>query len=108
MDIKAFLTNRLMCPLWSCYIIAAFAKQRLMFGKTTGAFVCVASLQLVYIFRRLWSDHCSPDSLDNQNDRAGFYRLWGVMVFLPTLYITPITLSAQVNRKRFDFKFFKF
>lgn len=25
----------------------------------------------------------------------GFYRIWGVLVFLPALYVTPVTLIAQ-------------
>ncbi|KAI6190684.1 7-dehydrocholesterol reductase [Aphelenchoides bicaudatus] len=97
MDVKAFLTNRVMCPIWACYLISAFARQRFLFDKTTPAFLCTALLHFLYLFRRVWSDNCSPDTLDNQNDRAGFYRLWGVLVFLPTLYLTPVTLSCQTD-----------
>ncbi|KAI6189128.1 7-dehydrocholesterol reductase [Aphelenchoides besseyi] len=97
MDVKAFLTNRIMCSLWASYLIAAFAKQRILFEQTTPGFVVVATLQFFYIARRLFLDPCSPDSLDNQNDKAGFYRLWGVLVLLSTLYLTPITLISQTD-----------
>lgn len=97
MDVKAFITNRVMCSIWACFLISAFACQRFRFFLTTEGFLCTALLQFIYIFRRLWSDNCSPNTLDNQIDRAGFYRLWGVLVFLPTLYLTPITLQATVS-----------
>lgn len=58
----------------------------------TDGFATVALLQLLYVWRRLWFEHTT----EGDCDRAGFYRLWGVLVFLPTLYLTPVTLLAKV------------
>uniref|UniRef100_A0A915EBK7 7-dehydrocholesterol reductase n=1 Tax=Ditylenchus dipsaci TaxID=166011 RepID=A0A915EBK7_9BILA len=66
------------------------------FEKCSDCLIICSLLQLVYIARRQWFEYLSTN-LDNQNDRMGFYRVWGVVVFLPTLYITPITIMAQAN-----------
>ncbi|KAI6207293.1 7-dehydrocholesterol reductase [Aphelenchoides fujianensis] len=95
MCVKGFVTNRMMCSFWATYLVAAFAKQRFLFDRTSGGFLVVAGLQFVYLCRRLFLDPCSPDSCDNQSDRAGFYRLWGVLVLLPTVYLTPTDSSPS-------------
>jgi hypothetical protein len=53
-------------------------------------------LQMIYILRRQWFEYID-ESLDNHGDKCGFYRLWIVMVLLPTIYATPITILAKVK-----------
>ncbi|CAD5226357.1 unnamed protein product [Bursaphelenchus okinawaensis] len=98
MDLKAFLTNRVLGALYCCYLFSALAKQRITVGVLTPGLICCASLQLIYWLRRSWNDPCRPSSLDNQTNKAGFCRIWGALVFLPTLYLTPVTLMAQTSK----------
>uniref|UniRef100_A0A1I7RX35 7-dehydrocholesterol reductase n=1 Tax=Bursaphelenchus xylophilus TaxID=6326 RepID=A0A1I7RX35_BURXY len=98
MDLKAFLTNRVLAALYCCYLFSALAKQRIAVGTITPGLVCTVSLQMIYWLRRTWNDPCRPSSLDNQTDKAGFCRIWGALVFLPTLYLTPVTLLAQTAK----------
>lgn len=98
MDLKSFLTTRVLGSLYCCFLFSALARQRLVLGQSTPALLCCAGLQLVYWLRRAWLDPCQPSSLDNQQDRAGFCRIWGALVLLPALYVTPIALLAHSAR----------
>ncbi|KAI1719772.1 ergosterol biosynthesis ERG4/ERG24 family domain-containing protein [Ditylenchus destructor] len=95
-DVKQFLTNRIMFTLWAVYIISSLFHQKARFGRCSNSLLACSLLQLVYITRRQWFEYVTTN-LDNQNDRMGFYRIWGVAVFLPTLYLTPITIMAQTD-----------
>ncbi|KAI1723917.1 ergosterol biosynthesis ERG4/ERG24 family domain-containing protein [Ditylenchus destructor] len=95
-DVKQFLTNRIMFTLWAVYIISSLFHQKTRFGRCSNSLLTCSLLQLVYITRRQWFEYVTTN-LDNQNDRMGFYRIWGVAVFLPTLYLTPITIMAQTD-----------
>ncbi|MFH4977139.1 hypothetical protein AB6A40_003848 [Gnathostoma spinigerum] len=65
------------------------------FGRLNEDLVACAVLQLVYVAKWQWFEHFYFNNLDAQIHRAGFYRIWGVLVFLPILYFTPLTLLAK-------------
>lgn len=95
-DLKSFVTYRFALNLWALYVISALHYSFKTWGRVNGRLVIASALQLAYIARRQWFISATS-GLDNQLDKAGFYRLWGVMVLLPTLYATPVTVLAQVR-----------
>jgi len=95
-DLKSFITYRFAMNLWALYVISAIHYAFKSWGRINGRLLIVSALQLAYIARRQWFISATS-GLDNQLDMAGFYRLWGVMVLLPTLYATPVTVLAMVG-----------
>ncbi|KAL3082994.1 hypothetical protein niasHS_010796 [Heterodera schachtii] len=106
-DLKAFLTVRVSLSLWALFLISAqFVHHQFVLTLSVPTFspslLTTSALQFFYIFRRQWFEHLLIDGSDNKNDRAGFYRLFSVLVFLPTLYLVPIsigTLSTDVSQR---------
>ncbi len=94
---KAFITYRLSVTLWAVYNISANFHNASICVHMNPRLLLVSTLQAVYIARRQWF-HYLTDNLDNQFNAAGFYRLWGVMVFLPSVYAAPVTITAQECR----------
>lgn len=97
-DVKHFVTYRLAFSAWAIYDVSAIYHNYGLYGKVNIALVACVVLQLAYIGRSQWFEYLHYTRLDSQVDKAGFYRIWGVLVFLPTLYITPVTLLAQEKR----------
>lgn len=95
-DIKVFITNRITFTLWPLYVISSLYNQYINFKYLSGSLITCALLQLIYVMRRHWYEYILQN-LDNSSDRMGFYRIWGVLVFLPTLYLTPITFLSQTK-----------
>ena len=55
----------------------------------------LVTLNLIYIARRQWTEHLNYANLDAHNDKAGFYRLWGVGIGLLILHTTPLSILAS-------------
>uniref|UniRef100_A0A914YHL8 7-dehydrocholesterol reductase n=1 Tax=Panagrolaimus superbus TaxID=310955 RepID=A0A914YHL8_9BILA len=66
-DIKNFVTNRIAFTLWALYAVSCIYHSKQLFLKT-------------------------PHS---QYDRAGFYRIWGVGVFLLIIHTGPLSILAN-------------
>uniref|UniRef100_A0A0K0E3R1 7-dehydrocholesterol reductase n=1 Tax=Strongyloides stercoralis TaxID=6248 RepID=A0A0K0E3R1_STRER len=97
-DIKKFVTHQLATSLWLVYIISALLYAKKNQKQLNDTFICVSLLQIAYIFKFLWNEHLFYSNLDAQNDRMGFYRTWGVIVFIPTIYTTPVTIAANLTK----------
>uniref|UniRef100_A0AC35UFG6 7-dehydrocholesterol reductase n=1 Tax=Rhabditophanes sp. KR3021 TaxID=114890 RepID=A0AC35UFG6_9BILA len=97
-DIKKFITHHLSTSIWLIYIVSAILHAKKTQKQISDTLIGVCLLQIVYIFKFLWNEHFFYSNLDAQNDKAGFYRIWGVLVFMPTIYTTPITLAAKVSK----------
>ncbi|KAI3422263.1 hypothetical protein GPALN_012792 [Globodera pallida] len=81
-DVKSFLTIRLALTFWALFLISAqFVHRRLSDANFSpfSPLITTTALQLLYIVRRQW---------------AGFYRIFSVLVLLPTVYLVPVTLGA--------------
>lgn len=97
-DVKHFVTYRVAFPLWALYDVSAIYYNFSLYGKVNICLIACVILHLTYIGRSQWFEYLHYTRLDSQNDKAGFYRIWGVLVFLPGLYVTPVTLIAQQKR----------
>uniref|UniRef100_A0AC35FB07 7-dehydrocholesterol reductase n=1 Tax=Panagrolaimus sp. PS1159 TaxID=55785 RepID=A0AC35FB07_9BILA len=94
-DIKNFVTNRIAFTLWALYAVSCIYHSKQLFLKTPPALLTLVSLQLLYIARRQWTEHIFYANLDSQYDKAGFYRLWGVGVFLLIVHTGPLSILAN-------------
>lgn len=97
-DIKKFVTHQLATSLWLVYIVSAVLYAKKNQKQLNDTVICVSLLQITYIFKFLWNEHLFYANLDAQNDRMGFYRTWGVIVFIPTIYTTPVTIAANLTK----------
>uniref|UniRef100_A0A7E4VP17 7-dehydrocholesterol reductase n=1 Tax=Panagrellus redivivus TaxID=6233 RepID=A0A7E4VP17_PANRE len=97
-DVKNLITQRLMLTFWALYILSAVWHSYDIRPKQPSAFYAIVTLQLLYIARRQWTEHLAYTNLDAQNDRAGFYRLWGVGVFLLMAYVSPVSVLANITK----------
>uniref|UniRef100_A0AC34PYB7 7-dehydrocholesterol reductase n=1 Tax=Panagrolaimus sp. JU765 TaxID=591449 RepID=A0AC34PYB7_9BILA len=96
-DIKNLVTNRLMLTFWALYSISAVYHNKNLFGKLNDSLLTLVALNLIYVARRQWTEYLPYVNLDGQNDRAGFYRLWGVGVGLLLIHTTPISVLASAK-----------
>uniref|UniRef100_A0A9J2P6T4 7-dehydrocholesterol reductase n=1 Tax=Ascaris lumbricoides TaxID=6252 RepID=A0A9J2P6T4_ASCLU len=94
-DVKHFLTYRVAFTIWPLYIISSLYYSYSLHGRITDGLVACSALQLTYIAKTQWLEHLHFSRLDAQVDKAGFYRIWGALVFMPALYLTPVTVMAK-------------
>ncbi|NOZ02806.1 MAG: 7-dehydrocholesterol reductase [Deltaproteobacteria bacterium] len=84
-DVKRFTNCRFAMMGWPLIVISFAAAQNELHGLHPGMAVAVA-LQLVYVAKFFWWETGYLGSLDIMHDRAGFYIVWGVLVWLPSVY----------------------
>jgi len=88
-DIKSFVVTRWGMIGWALLVIDFAAEQYRRTGVVYDSMWVAVVLQIVYIVKFfLWETgyYCS---MDIQHDRAGFYLVWGCMVWLPAVYTAP-------------------
>ncbi len=89
-NIKHFANSRFGMMSWPLLIIAFAAKQQQLYGLSDSMAVSVA-LQLIYVGIFFYYESGYFKTMDIQEDRAGYYLIWGVMVWVPAVY----TLTAH-------------
>lgn len=88
-DIKMFTNCRFGMMGWGLIIISFAAKQSALYGLSDSMLVAV-TLQLIYIFKFYCWETGYLRSLDIMYDRAGFYICWGCLVWVGSIYTSPI------------------
>jgi 7-dehydrocholesterol reductase len=88
-DVKMFTNCRFGMMGWGLIIISFAAKQNQLYGLSDSMMVAV-SLQLLYIAKFFWWETGYLRSMDIMYDRAGFCICWGCMVWVPSVYTSPI------------------
>lgn len=89
-NVKHFANSRFGMMSWPLLIIAFAAKQQELYGISDSMIVSVA-LQLIYVGIFFYYESGYFKTMDIQEDRAGYYLIWGVMVWIPAVY----TLTAH-------------
>jgi 7-dehydrocholesterol reductase len=79
---------------WALILLSYAAKQNEMYGLTNSMMVAVA-LQLLYLTKFYFWETGYLRSLDIMHDRAGFYTLWGCLVWVPCIYTSPTMYLVQ-------------
>jgi len=89
-NVKHFTNSRFGMMAWPLLILAFAAKQHELYGISDSMMVSVA-LQLIYVGTFFYYESGYFKTMDIQEDRAGYYIVWGVMVWVPSIY----TLTAH-------------
>ena len=89
-NVKHFTNSRFGMMAWPLLILAFAAKQQQLYGLSDSMLVSVA-LQLIYVGTFFYYESGYFKTMDIQEDRAGYYIVWGVMVWVPSIY----TLTAH-------------
>lgn len=84
-NVKQFTNCRFGMMGWAVILLSYAAAQAERTGLSDGMVVAVG-LQLVYIAKFFWWEDGYLRSLDIMHDRAGFYIVWGCLVWLPATY----------------------
>jgi 7-dehydrocholesterol reductase len=70
---------------WPLLILSYAFKQHELYGISDSMIVSV-TLQLIYVAIFFYYESGYFKTMDIQEDRAGFYIVWGVMVWIPGVY----------------------
>jgi 7-dehydrocholesterol reductase len=89
-NVKQFTNSRFGMMAWPILILAFAAKQEQLYGISDSMIVSVV-LQLIYVGTFFYYESGYFKTMDIQEDRAGYYIVWGVMVWVPSIY----TLTAH-------------
>ena len=89
-NVKQFTNSRFGMMAWPLLILAFAAKQDQLYGISDSMIVSVV-LQLIYVGTFFFYESGYFKTMDIQEDRAGYYIVWGVMVWVPSIY----TLTAH-------------
>ena len=73
---------------WALITVSFAAKQQDLHGLSDSMAVA-AGLQLVYIAKFFWWERGYLGTTDMTHDRAGFYIIWGCLVWVPGFYTSP-------------------
>lgn len=87
-DLKMFTNCRFGMMAWPIIIVSFAAKQHELYGISDSMLVSVG-LQLIYVAKFYWWETGYLRSLDIMHDRAGFYIVWGVLVWIAGFYCSP-------------------
>jgi 7-dehydrocholesterol reductase len=87
-SVKMFIICRFGMMSWALILLSYAAKQQELFGLSNSMIVAVA-LQFIYLGKFYLWETGYLRSLDIMHDRAGFYTLWGCLVWVPCIYTSP-------------------
>ena len=90
-NVKHFANCRFGMMSWPLLILAFAAKQQELYGAVSDSMIVSVVLQLVYVGIFFYYESGYFKTMDIQVDRAGYYLIWGVMVWVPSVY----TLAAH-------------
>jgi 7-dehydrocholesterol reductase len=85
LDLKLWVISRIGMMGWSLIVVSCVARQYAETGGVSSALAVSALLQLVYIARFMFWEGGYVATLDIAHDRFGFYLLWGVLGWLPSV-----------------------
>jgi len=90
-NVKHFTNCRFGMMAWPLLLLAFAAKQYELYGTVSNSMLVSVALQLIYVAVFFYYESGYFKTMDIQEDRAGYYIVWGVMVWIPAVY----TLTAQ-------------
>lgn len=87
-NIKHLTNCRIAMMSWPLILFSYAAAQHVFFGLANSMLVSVA-LQTIYVTKFFLWEKGYLRSMDIAHDRAGYYIIWGVLVWLPMIYTSP-------------------
>ena len=103
-NVKQFTNSRFGMMSWPLLILAFADKQHQMYGSVSDSMIVSVLLQLIYVGIFFYYESGYFKTMDIQEDRAGYYIVWGVMVWVPAVYtLTAHYLVQHPNHLGFGF-----
>jgi 7-dehydrocholesterol reductase len=94
-DIKQFTNCRFGMTGGSLSVVSfAFAQQEI-YGAADWSIIVSAALLFVYLFKFFVWEEGYMKSMDIQVDRAGYYICWGCLVWVPSVYTSPVMFMVK-------------
>lgn len=90
-NVKHFTNCRFGMMSWPILILAFADKQYELYGHVSSSMLVSVTLQIIYVAIFFYYESGYFNTMDIQVDRAGYYLIWGVMVWVPAVY----TLTAH-------------
>jgi 7-dehydrocholesterol reductase len=84
-NVKQFTNSRFGMMAWPLLLLAFAAKQEQLYGISDSMIISVA-LQIIYVGTFFYYESGYFKTMDIQEDRAGYYIVWGVLVWIPAVY----------------------
>eukprot|EP01105_Mastigella_eilhardi_P001809 TRINITY_DN1217_c0_g3_i1.p1 TRINITY_DN1217_c0_g3~~TRINITY_DN1217_c0_g3_i1.p1 ORF type:complete len:464 (-),score=75.04 TRINITY_DN1217_c0_g3_i1:27-1370(-) len=94
-DIKQFCNSRLSMQAWFFFSYCAAKWQYDHYGFVSNSMLVSVALHSAYMFNFLFWENNYFWTMDIQVDRAGFYIIWGVLVWVPAVYFSPQAYLAR-------------
>lgn len=88
-DIKLFTNCRFGMMSWPVIILSFAAKQAAVYGLSDSMIIALI-IMMTYLTKFFIWESGYLRSIDIMLDRAGFYICWGCLVWVPTIYTSPI------------------
>ena len=98
-NVKQFTNSRFGMMSWPLLIFSFAYKQYELYGELSNSMAVSVFLQLVYVGIFFYYESGYFKTMDIQEDRAGYYIVWGVLVWVPAVYtLTAHYLVIHPNR----------
>ncbi len=85
-NVKHFANCRFGMMSWPLLLLAFVDKQHELYGAVSDSMIVSVTLQLIYVGIFFFYESGYFRTMDIQVDRAGYYLIWGVMVWIPSVY----------------------
>lgn len=89
-DVKQFTNCRFGMTGWALSVVSFAFAQKEIYGTADWSIILSATLLFVYLFKFFIWEEGYMKSMDIQVDRAGFYICWGCLVWVPSVYTSPV------------------
>lgn len=88
MNVKQLLNCRVSMNGWSLAFLC-FAQAQYDRGMLSSGIIVSSALLVAYLFKFFWWEAGYFASIDIIHDRCGYYIMWGVLCFVPSVYCAP-------------------
>ncbi|HSN80949.1 MAG TPA: hypothetical protein VLS88_00100 [Polyangiales bacterium] len=94
-DVKHFANSRFSMIAWALIPLCFASWQAEHYGHLSTSMLVSVALQLLYLTQFFYWETGYFRTMDIQHDRAGFYLIWGVLVWVPAVYTSPTMYLAE-------------
>lgn len=94
-DVKQFTNCRFGMTGWAVVVTSFAFAQYKIYGVADWSIIVSAALIVIYLFKFFVWEAGYMRSMDIIVDRAGFYICWGCLVWVPSVYCSPVLFMVK-------------
>jgi 7-dehydrocholesterol reductase len=94
-DVKQFTNCRFGMTGWAVIVTSFAFAQKEIYGTADWSIIISAALIVIYLFKFFIWESGYMRSMDIIVDRAGFYICWGCLVWVPSVYTSPVMFMVK-------------